>query len=80
MQEHSFLHFSNPGHNGFLNDVSVRFIDKTNPSDPLKYENFWQEILMTMAPYEFNIKDIVWVLPFDNIEVATFYSAYNCTL
>ena len=40
MQEHLFRHFSSPGHNGFLNDVSVTFIDKTDPSDPLKRENF----------------------------------------
>ena len=36
MQEHLFRPFSSPGCNGFLNDVSVTFIDKTNPSDPLK--------------------------------------------
>ena len=40
MQEHFFRHFSSPGHNGFFNDVSVTFIDKTDPSDPLKRENF----------------------------------------
>ena len=36
MQEHLFWHFSSPGHNGFLNDVSVTSIGKTDPSDPLK--------------------------------------------
>ena len=36
---------------GFLNNVSVTFLDKTDPSDPLKCENFWRETLMTMAPY-----------------------------
>ena len=51
MQEHLLLHFSGPGHNGFLNNVSVTFLDKTDPSDPLKCENFWRETLMTMAPY-----------------------------
>ena len=25
MQEHLFRHFSSPGHNGFLNDVSITF-------------------------------------------------------
>ena len=54
-----FWHFSSPGHNGFLNYVSVTFIDKTDPSDPLKRENFWRETLMTMAPYELNIEDSV---------------------
>ena len=41
-QEHLFWHFSSPGHNGFLNDVSITFIDKMGPSDPLKFEHFWQ--------------------------------------
>ena len=41
MQEHLFRHFSSPGHNGFLNDVSVTFIDKMDPSHPLKHETFW---------------------------------------
>ena len=40
MQENLFRHFSSPGHNGFLNDVSVTFIDKTDPSDHLKGEDF----------------------------------------
>ena len=29
-------HFSSQGRNGFLNDVSITFIDKTDFSDPLK--------------------------------------------
>ena len=40
MQEHLFRYSSSPGHNGFLNDVSVTFIDKTYPSDPLKCKGF----------------------------------------
>ena len=59
MQEHLFRHLSSPGHNGFLSDVSVTLIDKTDPSDPLKCENFWRETLMTMAPYGLNIEDSV---------------------
>ena len=56
MPEHLFREFSSAGHNGFLNDVSVTFIEKTDPSDPLKRENFWGEKLMTMAPYGLNIE------------------------
>ena len=59
MQKHLFRQFSSPGHNGFLKDVSVTFIDKTDPSDPPKRENYWRETLMTMAPYGFNIKDSI---------------------
>ena len=38
-QEHSFRHFSCPDRNGFLNNVSITFIDKTDPSGPLKRED-----------------------------------------
>ena len=55
LQEHLFRHFSSPGHNGFLNDVSVTFINKTDPSDPLKCEKFCRETFMFMAPYGLNI-------------------------
>ena len=40
MQEHLLSHFSMPGHNRFLNDVSITFIDKTDPSDPLEREDY----------------------------------------
>ena len=38
MQQHLFEHFSNEGHSGFLDDVSVAFIDKTDPEDSNKWE------------------------------------------
>ena len=39
MQEHLYRHFSSPGHRGFLNNVSVMLIDKTDRSDPKKQED-----------------------------------------
>ena len=36
MQEHLFEHFNEEGHHGFLEDVSITFTDKTDPSEPLK--------------------------------------------
>ena len=39
MQVHLFSHFSMAGHDGFLNDVSITFIDKTGPSDLLQRED-----------------------------------------
>ena len=59
MQEQLFRYFSSAGHNGFLSDVSVTFIDKKDPSDPLKRKIFWRETLRTMAPYGLNIEDSV---------------------
>ena len=40
MQEHLYRHFSSLGHRGFLNDVSVTLIDKTDESDPKKREDY----------------------------------------
>ena len=48
------------GHDGFLNDVSETFIDKTDSSDPLRREDYWRETLKTMVPYELDIEDSVW--------------------
>ena len=59
MKEHLFIHFSSPGHKGFLNVVSITIIDKTNPSDPLKREGYWRRTLKTMASFGLNIKDSV---------------------
>ena len=59
MQEHLFRHFSSPSRNGFLNDVSTTFIDKTDPSDPLKREDYRRRTLKTMAPLGLNIEDSV---------------------
>ena len=59
MQEHLFGHFSSPGRNGFLNDVSITFIDKTDPSDPLKREDYRRRTLETMALFGLNIEDSV---------------------
>ena len=56
MQEHLYRHFSSSGHRGFLNDVSVTLIDKTNGSDPKKQEDYLMKILK-MAPYGLNIED-----------------------
>ena len=61
MQEHLFSHFSMLGHDGFLNDVFITFIDKTDPSDPLRREHYRRQTLKTMVPYGLNIEDSVWV-------------------
>ena len=57
MQKYLFRHFSSPDRNGFWNDISINFIDKTDPSDPLKREDYWRRTLKTMAPLELNIED-----------------------
>ena len=59
MQEHLFSHFSMVGHDGFLSDVSITFLDKTDPSDPLRAKDYWRPTLKTMIPYGLNIEDSV---------------------
>ena len=51
MQKYVFRHSSSPERNGFLNDVSVTFIDKTDLSDLLKREDYRGRTLKIMAPF-----------------------------
>ena len=39
MQQHMLNNFCTSGHAGFLDDVPITFIDKTNPSDSFKRED-----------------------------------------
>ena len=55
MVQHLFNHFCTSGHCDFLEDVSLTFKDKTNPSDPLKREDYWRSTLKNMAPFGFKI-------------------------
>ena len=59
MQEHLFSHFSVEDHGGFLNDVSITFIDKTDPSDPFRRKDYWRQTLKTMVLYGLNIEGSV---------------------
>ena len=40
MQRHFYEHFTLPGHSGFLHDVSITLIDKTDPSCPTKCKDY----------------------------------------
>ena len=57
-QEHIFRHFQEKGHTGFLNDVSIRLIDKTDGSNPTKREDYWIKTLKTNIPYGLNVENI----------------------
>ena len=59
MQEHLYRYFSSPSHRWFLNDVSVTLIDKTDGSDPRKWEDYWIKDVKATAPYGINIEDSV---------------------
>ena len=57
MQIHLYEHFNLPGHSGFLNDISVTLIDKTDPKDPTKRKDYWIHIHKTKAPLGLNVED-----------------------
>ena len=57
MQQHLSEHFSSEGHNSFLDEVSIIFIDKTDPKDPNQREHYWRHTLKTMAPQGLNVED-----------------------
>ena len=57
MQEYLYSHFESEGHNGFLEDVSVVLIDKTDGSDPTKRETFCMHTLKTLASYGLNMEN-----------------------
>ena len=44
----------------FMVDVSITFIDKTDPSEPLKRENYCKSVLKIMTPLGLNIEESVW--------------------
>ena len=57
MQYHIFEHFSMEGHDGFLEDCIITFIDKTDASDPTRREKYWINILNTLVPNGLNISE-----------------------
>ena len=59
VQQHFFNHFCTSGHCGFLEGVSLTFVDKIDRSDPLKREDYWRSTLKTIAPFGLNIEQSV---------------------
>ena len=48
-------------HTQFVNDASITFIDKTDPTDPLKREQYWRHTLKTLVPHGLNVSESVWL-------------------
>ena len=59
MQEHLFEHFKSEDHSGFLGNVSITLIDKTDGKESKRRENYWMRTLKTYAPFGLNIEDSV---------------------
>ena len=58
MQEHLFEHFYSDGHNGFLEDVAITLIDKTDDRYPKNRENYWMRTLKTLAQRGSTLKTV----------------------
>ena len=77
MQEHLFKHFSSMGHNGFLNNISITLIDKTDGKSPKKRKitreelwkptRSWDLMLKTVSDQPHRAKNMAYGLPFYGI-------------
>ena len=59
MEEHLFKHFNSMRRNGFLNNISITFIDKTDGKNPKKREDYWRRTLETYSHFGPNVEDSV---------------------
>ena len=59
MQEHMFKHFNSMRLNGFLNNVSITLIDKTDGKNPKKRKDYWRRTLKTYSLFGLNVEDSV---------------------
>ena len=60
MQQHLYEHFYIKGHNGFLGNVSISLIHKTDGFQPNKRENYWIRALEPLAPWGPDVEVSVW--------------------
>ena len=59
MQEHLLKHFNSMGQNGFLHNVSITLIDKTDGKNPKKRDDYWRRTVKTYSPFGLNVEDSV---------------------
>ena len=59
MEQRLYEHFYNEGDNGFLGNVYISLIDKTDGFQPKKRENYWMRTLKTPAPLGLNVESAV---------------------
>ena len=63
MQPKLFEYFADDNHNCFLNDYSVRLIDKLDGLDPTRREVYWSKVFKTVVAYALNT--VKWWLRLD---------------
>ena len=55
MQHHQLK--QSPRHAGFIKDVCITLIDKTDAFIPDKREDYWRQTLKTLASHSFKIEE-----------------------
>ena len=56
-----------------MNNVEITLVDKTDPSNPERREEFWRTKLHTLAPLGLNIEEYSKYSPY----IASLYSIYS---
>ena len=59
MQRHLIGHFQSPEHTGFIENVCITLIDKTDSFISTKHEDYWIQTLKTLAPHGLNIEQSI---------------------
>ena len=59
MQEHLFKHFNSMEHSGFLNNVLITLIDKTDGKNAKKREDYLIRTLKAYSSFGLNVEDSV---------------------
>ena len=67
-----YEHFYRDGHNGFLEDVAITLIDKTDGRDPKNRESYGMRTLKMLASDGLNNEDCVW----PNTVYTTYHTSY----
>ena len=57
IQQYLHDYFLSKDHDGFLNNVEITLIDRTDPLDPERREEFWRTKLRTLAPLGLKIEE-----------------------
>ena len=59
-QGHLFRHSHSGEHTGFLENVKITLIGKTDGQNPKKREYYWRRTLKIYAPFGLDVEDSVW--------------------
>ena len=79
MKRFVFENFSsNERNNGFLEDCSITFIEKTDRSDPTTREEYWRRVLKTVIPYGLSTRGQIFGQMFKLLQDFMYFSREGC--